>query len=211
MEIFKKILNKKIIPAFVCIFLISASSGYCAESNNQVEQKQNCIKENQIQKEASQIEEKNNKKPCETCLIDEDDEYCVYNQCYFDSQYRTLKRLLCLSTAQEECFDKIYKNFKSDMEMLCEEYRNIKNDLLEKIACDNPCYKEIKNDLKYVKNDIKEKYSELNSDLKDVLCSNQKSIYKEFQKIEKRKIKEMIKYGMIYKFPCKQCNSGCCP
>ena len=75
-------------------------------------------------------------KKMERCSI-EDDEYCTYNQCYFDKQFKKLKNALCLTSKQETCIDTLYKNFKSDMEVYHSRYRVQKNKLLEMIECDN--------------------------------------------------------------------------
>ena len=83
----------------------------------------------------------------------EDDEYCVYNQCYFDKHFKKMKKELCLTKKQETCIDKIYKNFKNTMETKHEKYRKEKNKLLEMIECNNDCYK---NQIKVVK-EIKKK------------------------------------------------------
>ncbi len=148
--------------------------------------------------------EKIQKEKCDKCTI-EDDEYCVYNQCFFDKHFRKMKIRLCLDKKQETCIDNIYKNFKSDLEGTHNKYRIEKNKLLEMIECENECYKKQVHVLKNIKKDVKEKFKDFNDDIKEQLCSNQKSEFRKFKSEEKRKMKKLIKYGAIYKLPCTDC------
>lgn len=142
-----------------------------------------------------------NSKKCEKCAI-EDDEYCVYNQCYFDKQYRLLKTKLNLIDNQENCLDNIYMNFKEDLEIQCTRYANEKNKLLEMIALDKKCLSEQKNIVKDIQKDIREKYKDYLKDSNEILCRSQKKIFKKFKRRQNRKIKQIKTYGAIYKFPC---------
>ena len=159
-------------------------------------------------KESSSNEQKHckeSKNSCNSLEID-DDEYFVYNQCFFDKQYRNLKRTLCLTKRQEECIDSLYKNFKADMDNIHSRYRSSREDLL--IAMDSNCssLKEKKHRLREIKREAKEKTKDFKEEIKEYLCKKQISEFKHFQKIEKRKIKKLAKYCTVYKFPC----SGCC-
>ena len=176
----KKIINKLfIIIAFT--FFLSVSS-----ANSE----QNCaqIPQNKISQ-------------CEKCAI-EDDEYCVYNQCYFDKQYRLLKTVICPNDVQEVNLDKIYNNFKEDLEIQCERYSKEKNKLLELIALDDKHLKEQKDLINYIKTDIKEKYKAYLSDTNEILCKNQRKDFRKFKRKQNKKLKLIKKYGAIYKFPC---------
>lgn len=176
---------KKFLLSFLAIMLLcSVSSANCASDN----QESNCIE----------------KEKCDKCQI-EDDEYFVYNQCYFDKQFRKMKLSLCLTSEQETCINNIYKNFKSDLETTFTRYRIEKNKLLEMIACDDACYKKQEKAVKHIQNDIKEKMKDYVDDIKEQLCPKQRSCFRRFLKEEKRKMKEIIKYGAIYKFPCVEC------
>ena len=146
----------------------------------------------------------NTKKNCEKCEIT-DDEYCIYNQCYFDKHYKKMKKDLCLTRRQETCVDKIYKNFKADMECLCAKYAKEKNKLLDMIECEDDCLKDQVKIVKEIKKETKEKYKDYKEDVKEQLCKNQLSDFRKFQREEKRKIKKIIKYGKVYKFPCTNC------
>jgi len=143
----------------------------------------------------------NDNQPCEKCKI-EDDEYCVYNQCYFDKQYRLLKEKLKPDYNQENEMDNIYLNFKNDLEIQCEKYTKEKNKLLELIVNNEKHLREEKNNVRYIKRDISEKYKDYLSDTRGVLNKSQKRTYRKFNNREKRKIKQIKKYGAIYKLPC---------
>ena len=138
---------------------------------------------------------------CEQCKI-EDDEYCIYNQCYFDRQYRALKDSLKLSSNQENDLDNIYLNFKGDLEIQCDKYIKCKNMLLDSIARNEKHLKQEKNNVRYVKRDINEKYKNYLSDSRNVLNKKQKRTFNKFNRQEKRKIRQIRKYGAIYKYPC---------
>lgn len=141
----------------------------------------------------------------------EDDEYCTYNQCYFDKQYRKLKNSLCLTRRQESCLDNIYRDFKSDMERQCIKYRNAKNQLLETIECDNGCKKEYKNALKEIKKENKAKLKDFDEEIKAQLCKNQKKDYRKFKHHQNKKMRQIVKYATVYKFPCINCKKESCP
>ena len=148
------------------------------------------------------------KKGCPKCMI-EDDEYCVYNECFFDKQFRQMKTALCLTPEQENCINNIYKNFKADFEATHSKYRTQKNKLLDMIACNNDCYKDQEKYLKEIKKECKEKLKDYDDDIKEQLCKNQRSEYRKFKRQEKKKMKKFIKYGAIYKLPCTECPENC--
>ena len=144
------------------------------------------------------------KPDCDKCIV-EDDEYCVYNECYFDKQYRKLKLQLNLSENQETCLDKIYKIYKLDMENLCAKYQEEKNKILTMIACDNPCWRNKIKNLNNLKNDIKVRFICFEDDIKENLNKCQQKEFKRFKKEQKEKIRLIVKYGAVYKFPCENC------
>ena len=139
----------------------------------------------------------------------DDDEYCTYNQCYFDRQFRALKRALCLTRRQETCIDALYRDFKADMERQCVKYRNCKNQLLEMIECNNSCWKDKKSALKELKRENKAKLKDFDEEIKEQLCKNQRSDYRKFKRQQKRKMKDIAKYSHVYKFPCVKCQGEC--
>ncbi|MBQ8847825.1 MAG: hypothetical protein IJ003_02675 [Candidatus Gastranaerophilales bacterium] len=143
-------------------------------------------------------------KKCDKCTI-EDDEYCIYNQCFFDKHYKRMKKALCLSAKQENNIDKIYKCFKTDMENQHLKYRITKNKLLDMLECENDCYKEQIKALKELKKETKEKLKDYKEDIKEQLCKNQYKDYRKFLRHEKRKMKKIVKYSAVYKFPCTDC------
>ena len=177
-------IKNKIFLFIIFAFLISVSNANPEENSAKTHQ-------NEISK-------------CEKCIV-EDDEYCIYNQCYFDKQYRLMKNELQLSESQEECIDNIYQNFKTDLEILCARYQCEKERLLELIAQDG-FYSRQKHLVKDIKQDIKEKYKDYIKDVRNNLCRKQKKKYNKFVRKQKKKIKAIVKYGAIYKFPC---SSGC--
>jgi hypothetical protein len=207
-------MKKKLI--FLALFTLigTVSNANCNECDKKIQQNNSGEFQTQYQKENGKSDcqskkdfEKSDeeKRTCDKCEIENDDEYYTYNQCFFDKQYRKMKIKLCLTRRQENCIDKIYRNFKTDMESYYTKYKNEKNKLLEMIECDNDCQKEQRKTLKEIKKETKEKCKELKEDIKDQLCKNQRSDFKKFQKEEKKKMKKIIKYGAIYKFPCVNC------
>lgn len=146
----------------------------------------------------------NVKKSCDKCSI-EDDEYCVFNQCFFDKQFKKMKKALCLDNQQECAINELYKNFKYDMEVLHSKYRVQKNKLLEMIACNNDCYKDQIEVVKDIKKDAKERCKCFKRDVKAQLCKSQYGDFRKFQRQEKRKMKKLAKYSIIHKLPCVDC------
>lgn len=148
-------------------------------------------------------------KSCDKCTLEDDDEYCIYNQCFFDKQFKKMKAALCLTKQQECNMDELYKDFKADMEIYHAKYTKAKNCLLEKIECANDCtnYKDDIETLKGIKQDAKERCKCFDKDIKAQLCKSQMSDYRKFKRMEKRKMKKLAKYAKIYKFPCTNCSN----
>lgn len=183
---------KKILFSFLAMSLLcSVSFANCCEDNTKAPFDRCKNEQEQPQK-------------CDKCTL-EDDEYCVYNECFFDKQYRKMKTALCLTKQQENCIDNIYRNFKSDMETSSARYRVEKNKLLEMIECNNDCYKDQIKHLKNLRKDNKEKIKDFRDDVKEQLCGSQRSEFRKFQREQKRKMKKIVKYGAIYKLPCVDC------
>ena len=189
-----------IFTFFIFGFLFSASSAN-HNSNNKELFKSNCPDEQEQKEIQNSAKNPMPDKKCRECET-EDDEYCVYNQCYFDKQYRLLKISLSPNNNQENCLDNIYMNFKQDLEILCDKYSKEKNKLLEIISLDNKSFKEQKNKVQDIKQDIKEKYKDYLSDTNEILCKNQRKAFRKFKRKQNKKIKKIKKYGAIYKFPC---------
>ena len=112
-----------------------------------------------------------------------------------------MKEELNLSGNQENCIDNIYSNFKTDLEILCARYQCEKEKLLELISNDG-FFSEQRRIVKDIRQDIKEKYKDYVKDVRENLSKKQKKKYNKFIKKQNKKIKTMIKYGAIYKFPC---------
>ena len=172
--------------------------------------------ENDCEKKYDNSKSKNSTSQKESCENEqtnfnikeiEDDEYFSYNLCFFDKQYRNMKRSLCLTRRQEECIDELYRNFKFDMENLHFKYQNEKDCLLKAIECNCRCNKNNISNLKEIKKEAKEKTKDFKNDIEEHLCKNQKRDFKKFQKHEKRKLKKIAKYSKVYKFPCMNCHS----
>ncbi len=153
---------------------------------------------------AEHLINQNEYKNCDKCIVD-DDEYCIYNECYFDKQFIKLKLELTLSQKQEDKIDNIYKIYKLDMEALCSKYQEEKNKILTMIACDNSCWKEKTKNLDRLKNDIRVRFICFEDDIKEILNKSQYKKFKCFKKEQKEKIKQIVKYGAIYKLPCENC------
>ena len=142
-----------------------------------------------------------NDQKCDSCKTD-DDEYCIYNQCYFDKQYRLLKNNLNLNSNQENDLDNIYLNYKQDLEIQCDKYIKYKNELLNLIANNEKHLKQEKNNVRYIKKDIQEKHKDYLASSRNVLNRKQKRTFNKFNRSEKRKIRQIKRYGAIYKYPC---------
>ena len=195
---------------FLAIFTLiwSVSSANCSECDKKMFENNSCEYQEKSKEEnncKNKTDEKNSEAACDKCEIENDDEYCVFNQCYFDKHYRKMKKTLCLTKRQESCIDKLYKAFKIDMEASCCKYRNEKNKLLEMIECDKDCQKEQIKILKELKKENIEKLKDLKEEIKEQLCKSQRSEYKKFIKYEKKKMKKIIKYSAVYKLPCVNC------
>ena len=134
------------------------------------------------------------------CL--DDDEYCVYNECYFDKNYRNLKKQLCLSITQENDLDSLYRQLKSDFEYLYSGYKTHKNHVLDKIACNNQLYMDEVFKLSDIKHEMKSRINKFKKDVLFILNGKQIKVFKCVLKNEKYKMKKILKYGAIYKFPC---------
>ncbi len=142
---------------------------------------------------------------CDKCYV-EDDEYCIYNQCYFNKHYRIMKTKLSLTQKQESEIDNLYKKFKSDMETLYSRFRVQKNRILEMIDLSNKCYKEEISELTYLKKQMKIRLKRFNNDVEQLLCTGQIKTFNKIKRHEKRKMKKLLKYGAIYKLPCRSCS-----
>ena len=196
---------KKLLFSFLALSLLTSIS-FAACDECKMPKTPDCKCEKQL-KECSPCD----KNPCETKKVDkcdiDDDEYCTYNQCYFDKQFIKLKKALCLTAQQETCIDTLYKNFKADMEVYHSRYRAQKNKVLEMIECDNDCYKEEASVLKEIKKDVKERCKTFRNDVKELLCKDQYGYLRTFQRQEKRKMKKIFKYSTVHKLPCCDCCS----
>lgn len=208
---------KKILLSFVLFSMICSVSNANCDKNctkvpqsscYEVQEQYDCQKEKSNCKDSFESK-KYCKDDCKSKNNDKylisDDEYCIYNQCFFDKQYRKMKKELCLSDEQEKCIDIIYKKFKSDMEILYTKYRIQKNILLDKLACGNDCIDEDVENLKDIRRYFKENLKDYKSNLKLQLCKEQCKKFNKFIRHEKRTMKKIIKYGAVYKFPCTKC------
>ncbi len=200
---FERLFMKKILFSFLVLsFLTPLSFADCST----------CEKPQTTQCSQSPCDNSVNidKTPCSKntggCSVD-DDEYCTYNECYFDKRFIKMKKALCLSAKQETCINTLYKNFKNDMEVYHSRYRTQKNKLLEMIECDNECYKEQIDVLKEMRKDFKQRCKTFKDDVKELLCKEQYGEFRKFQRQEKRKMKKIIKYSAIHKLPCCDCCS----
>ena len=84
-------MKKALVLFGALLFFCSVSWGNDCKSSQKMHTADNCGCAVQC--------EKKNKKACEQEI--DDDEYCTYNQCYFDRQFRKMKRALCLTRSQE--------------------------------------------------------------------------------------------------------------
>jgi len=203
-------MKKALILIGILMFFCSVSWGSDCKNNQKMPNTSDCrcqnINEKEIKKEQNDNQtytKEDNKKNCEQFEI-EDDEYFTYNQCFFDKQYRKMKRDLCLTRRQEKCIDDIYQNFKYDMENLHFKYQKEKTCLFSALECNCSCLKNKRN-LKKYKKEAKEKYKDFKNEIKELLCKSQKTAFRKFQREEMRKIRKIRKYCIVYKFPCESC------
>lgn len=150
---------------------------------------------------AKEINQEVKKENCSKCTI-EDDEYCIYNECYLNNHFRNLKKILCLTEKQEKEMDNVYQSYKEDIGNYFTKYRIQKNKILEQIECQekyNCCI------LKNIKKDMKDRTKSFELDIKDILCKNQFKDFKKQKRIEIKIFKKILKYGKIYKLPCNNC------
>lgn len=190
-------MKKVFFLTLILLFCMEYSFGDCS-----------CSKTKDLQNRKTNTCDKDYTQKCDKCIVD-DDEYCIYNQCYFDKQFRLMKTRLCLNKQQECNIDSIYKKFKSDMEFLHARYTNQKNKVLTRIVCTKDDYKEYLCELKDIKKEMKDRLKCFKSDVKQQLCKSQYKAYRKFNRQEKRRIKRIAKYGAIYKFPCTDCKKQC--
>lgn len=195
---------KKILFSFLALSFLSSISllSFAAcpcQTTNKCSQKVEC------ENVSPQCEQRNILNKCDKCLDLEDDEYFSYNQCFFDKQFKKLKRELCLTKHQECTLDSLYKTFKNDMECFQNKYKAEKNKLLEMINCNSDCQKEQIEVVKDLRKDIKNRCKQFKKDVKSVLCKNQYSDFRKVTRQEKKKMKKIVKYGAIYKLPCNNC------
>ncbi len=194
---------KKFLFSFLAFLMFtSVSFATCTQDceKNIKKPSYNCEKSKNLEVE--------NKSKCDFCPTD-DDEYCEYNQCFFDKRFRRLKEKLCLSKKQETMADNLYTSYKSDMESICNKYRIQKNKVLDMIECHNQCWKDERKVLKEIKNEAKERTAYFKDDLKEILCKNQYRELKRYERSQKKKMRRIIKYGAIYKLPCTNCTKDC--
>ena len=57
-----------------------------------------------------------------------------------------------------------------------------------------------------MRREAKAHWLDFRDEIDELLCKSQKNDFKKFQRQEKKKIKKLAKYCMVYKFPCG-CNS----
>ncbi len=194
---------KKFLFSFLAFLMItSVSFATCTQDCKKNIENSNC------ECNKSENLKVENKSKCDFCPTD-DDEYCEYNQCFFDKRFRRLKEKLCLSQKQETMADNLYTSYKSDMECICNKYRNQKNKVLDMIECHNRCWRDEAKTLKEIKGEAKERSAYFKDDLKEILCKNQYREFKKYERSQKKKMKRIIKYGAIYKLPCTNCTNNC--
>ena len=144
--------------------------------------------------------------PCEkkTCknTIEED------NKCFFDNQFKQMKKVLCLSPQQESAVDCIYDKYKNQMQILHNQAECRQEKLCKMIndCASNSEIREQKNELKEIRNDAKEQYRCFSKEIKAQLCKDQIRCFNRFNRAEKRKMKKLAKYCLVPHFPC---DCGC--
>lgn len=140
------------------------------------------------------------------------------NTCYFDSQYKKMKKDLGLSCDQEIRIDSLYNQYRSRIISLRDQ-KHCEQKKLCRMIEDGACNSEIREQQKEVKElhkKIKEECKGFRRDVNVQLVCDQKGEYRKFNRDEYFKMKKLAKNCRIYTFPCvdsnpcpNPCPSGC--
>lgn len=177
----------------------------------------NCKQYNPPKCEESKPYTKPCNKPCEKSIGK--NTICEDNKCFFDNQFKKMKKMLCLTPQQESAIDCIYDKYKNQMQIFHDQAQSRANKLchmLNEECLDNQAIKMHKNELKEIRKDAKEQYKCFAKEIKTQLCKDQKRTLNKYYKTEKKKMKKLAKYCFTPHFPCdcgceikRPCNRGC--
>ena len=130
------------------------------------------------------------------------------NECFFDNQFSQMKKILCLSPQQESAINCIYDKYKNQMQILHDQAQCRQEKLCKMIndCASNSDIRAQRDELKEIRDEAKEQYKCFSKEIKAQLCSDQVKCFKKFNRMEKKKMKKLIKYCMQPHFPC---DCGC--
>lgn len=141
-------------------------------------------------------------KPCEEKMsentVQED------NRCFFDNEFKKMKKVLCLSPQQDSAIDCIYDKYKNQMQILHDQAKCRQDKLCQMInqCASNSEIREQRDELKEIRKDAKEQYKCFSKEIKAQLCKDQIKCFNRFNRVEKKKMKKLAKYCMVPHFPC---------
>lgn len=126
------------------------------------------------------------------------------NECFFDNQFAQMKKSLCLSPQQESAVDCIYDKYKNQMQILHDQAKCRQEKLCQMIndCASNSEIREQKDELKDIREEAKDQYKCFSKEIKAQLCKDQIRCFNKFNRMEKKKMKQLVKYCMQPHFPC---------
>lgn len=130
------------------------------------------------------------------------------NKCFFDNQFKDMKKALCLSPQQEDSINGIYDRYKNQMQILHDQAKCRQEKLCKMIneCADNASIKAQKEELKDIRDEAREQYKCFIKEVKEQLCKDQIKSFNKFNRQERSKMRKLAKYCMSPKFPC---DCGC--
>ncbi len=197
----KKTLLMLAATVFICNCTFAAPCSVNVSCQTKSSCKQEC-KQYQVPKGCDKEKcENQTEKAAQTNSIQED------NKCFFDNEYKEMKKVLCLSPQQESAVECIYDKFKDQMQTLHMQASEKQKCLCSAINNGDKCeMKTYKKELKEIRKEAKEQYKCFTDEVKAQLCKDQVKCLNRFNRAEKRKMKQLAKYCMTPHFPC---DCGC--
>ena len=130
------------------------------------------------------------------------------NECFFDNQFAQMKKVLCLSPQQDSAIDCIYDKYKNQMQILHDQAQCRQEKLCQLI---NNCASKSeinaqKDELKDIRDEAKAQYKCFSKEIKAQLCKDQIKCFNKYNRMEKKKMKQLVRYCMQPHFPC---DCGC--
>ena len=191
---------KKTLALLAVAIFISQSAFAACPVNSPCETKKPCQEKCTQHNVAKGCE---NPKMEKTCKTPEKNTMYEDNKCFFDNEYKAMKKVLCLSPQQESAIDCIYDKFKNQMQIIHMQANEKQNYLCKAINNGDKCnMKTYKKELKQIRKEAIEQYKCFTQEVKAQLCKDQIKCLNRFNRAEKRKMKQLAKYCTKPHFPC---------